>query len=272
MSKDPRPGIPDELVRLGAELAARPYARRGVPMRDEGVRVILVDDHTMVREGLRLLLRSAPDITVVGEADSGVSAVQVAERLRPDIVVLDLDMPGSDGLIALRGLKQALPDVRVLILTVHTERERLVPLLEAGARGYLTKEAASQDLVDAIRVVANGEIYVRPATARLLAAAIVPQHAARTAKHRFETLSDREQTTLRLVAQGHTGAEIARRLGISTKTVDAYKHRVQEKLGLVHRTDYVRFAVEAGLLEPVGKTALSASSLPDTATPRPSKP
>lgn len=239
---------PDELVLLGAALAARPYARRGVPMRDEAVRVLLVDDHTIVREGLRLLLRSAPDIAVVGEADSGLAALEVAERVHPDVVVLDLDMPGSDGMVALRGLEQVLPAVKVLVLTVHAERERLVPLLEAGAHGYLTKEAASQDLVEAIRVVAAGEVYVRPAVARLLAAAVVPQQAAKTARDRFQALSDREQTTLRLVAQGYTGAEIARQLGISTKTIDAYKHRVQEKLGLEHRTDYVRFAIEAGIL------------------------
>lgn len=217
-------------------------------MRDELVRVVLVDDHTIVREGLRLLLRSAPDIAVVGEADSGLAALDVAERVRPDIVVLDLDMPGSDGMAALRGLEQALPDVRVLVLTVHAERERLVPLLEAGARGYLTKEAASQDLIEAIRVVAAGEVYVRPVAARLLAAAVVPHNAAKTARDRFQALSDREQTTLRLVAEGYTGAEIARQLAISTKTIDAYKHRVQEKLGLEHRTDYVRFAIEAGIL------------------------
>ena len=149
---------------------------------------------------------------------------------------------------ALRGLAQALPSVRVLILTVHAEQERLIPLLEAGARGYLTKEAASQDLVEAIRVVAAGEIYVRPVTARLLAAAVVPHHTAKTARDRFQTLSEREQTTLQLVAEGYSGAEIARQLGISTKTIDAYKHRVQEKLGLEHRTDYVRFAIEAGIL------------------------
>jgi DNA-binding NarL/FixJ family response regulator len=238
----------EELALLGASLAARPYARRGVPMRDEVVRVVLVDDHTMVREGLRLLLRSAGDIAVVGEADSGPAALEVAERVRPDIVVLDLDMPGGDGMAALRGLEQALPSVRVLILTVHAEQERLVPLLEAGARGYLTKEAASQDLVEAIRVVAAGEIYVRPVTARLLAAAVVPHQTAKTARDRFQTLSEREQTTLQLVAEGYSGAEIARQLGISTKTIDAYKHRVQEKLGLEHRTDYVRFAIEAGIL------------------------
>jgi two-component system, NarL family, response regulator NreC len=240
--------IEDQLAVLGANLATRPYARRGMPMRDEIVRVVLVDDHTLVREGLRLLLRSARDIAVVGEADSGLAALDVAERVRPDIVVLDLDMPGSDGLATLSSLQQRLPDVRVLILTVHAERERLVPLLEAGASGYLTKDAAPQDLIEGIRVVAAGEVYVRPVAARVLAAAVVPHHTAKTARDRFQTLSDREQTTLRMVAEGYTGAEIARQLGISTKTIDAYKHRVQEKLGLEHRTEYVRFAIEAGIL------------------------
>jgi two-component system, NarL family, response regulator NreC len=243
----PAPG-PSDLAQLGADLASRPYARRGIAMSNETIRVLLVDDHAMVREGLRLLLRTASDISVIGEADNGVSAVATARRLTPDIVVLDLDMPGGDGVAAVRELKQSLPNVRVLILTVHPEHERLLPLLEAGARGYLAKEAASRDLVEAIRVVATGEVYVRPAAARLLAAAVVPEQAARSARSRFQILSDRERTILRLVAEGYSGAEIARQLGISTKTVDAYKRRVQEKLGLEHRTDYVRFAIEAGIL------------------------
>jgi two-component system, NarL family, response regulator NreC len=239
---------PSDLAQLGADLASRPYARRGIAMSNETIRILLVDDHAMVREGLRLLLRTATDISVIGEADNRVSAVAAARRLTPDIVVLDLDMPGGDGVSAVRELKQSLPNARVLILTVHPEHERLLPLLEAGARGYLTKEAASRDLVEAIRVVATGEVYVRPAAARLLAAAVVPEAAARTARGRFQILSDREQTILRLVAEGYSGAEVARQLGISTKTVDAYKRRVQEKLGLEHRTDYVRFAIEAGIL------------------------
>jgi two-component system, NarL family, response regulator NreC len=241
-------GGPPQLAQLGASLAARPYARRGVAMGDATVRVMLVDDHAMVREGLRLLLRTAPDIAVVGEAGNGVVALTLARRIRPDIMVLDLDMPQGDGMAAVREVAKELPTVRVLILTVHLEHERLVSLLEAGARGYLTKEAASRDLVEAIRAVAAGEVYVRPAAARLLAAAMVPQRAATTARGRFQALSDREQTILRRVAEGYSGAEIARQLGISSKTVDAYKRRVQEKLGLEHRTDYVRFAIEAGVL------------------------
>lgn len=248
---NPRPGAgaPSGLAKVGADLAARPYARRGVPMSREMVRVVLADDHAMVREGLRLLLQSAPDIAVVGEAENGVAAVGLAQRLAPDVVVLDLDMPGGDGMTAVRELARAVPEARALILTVHAEHERLLPLLDAGARGYITKEAASRDLVEAIRVVAAGEVYVRPTAARLLAGAIVPQRAAETARGRFQSLSTREQTVLRLVAQGYNGAEIARQLDVSTKTVDAYKRRVHEKLGLQHRTDYVRFAIEAEILE-----------------------
>jgi two-component system, NarL family, response regulator NreC len=236
------------LAQVGATLAARSYAVRGVPVRDEVIRVTLVDDHTLIREGLRVLLQSAPDIAVVGEADNGVAALELARRLVPDVVILDLDMPGGDGESALAALRGQLPAVRVLILTMYAEQARLVPLLAAGARGYLTKEAASRELVEAIRVVAAGEVYVRPAVARLLAAAVLQRRATDSARDRFRTLSDREAMVLRLVAEGYSGAEIARQLGVSTKTVDAYKHRIHDKLGLQHRTEYVRFAIEAEIL------------------------
>lgn len=214
----------------------------------EKIRVILADDHGLMREGLRLLLQAVPGIEVVGEAENGVSLLPLARRLAPDVVILDLEMPGGNGTVALRELGLTLPQVRVLVLTMYAERERLLPLLQAGARGYLTKEAASRDLVDAVRVVASGEIFVRPTAARLLATAVVPQCATETARGRFQTLSPREQRVVQSVAQGYSGVEIARQLGISTKTVNAYKHRIQEKISLGHRTDYVRFAIEAGIL------------------------
>jgi DNA-binding NarL/FixJ family response regulator len=236
------------LATLGANFAARDYARRGVRMSNETIRVVLADDHAIFREGVRLLLRSAVDITVIADVADGVETIATARRLSPDVLVLDLDMPRSTGEDILRELRESRPEVKTLILSMHTEQERLLPLLAAGARGYLTKEAASHDLIDAIRVVASGEVYVRPAAARLLASAIVPQDTAATARMRFESLSDRGRTVLSAVAQGYSGAEIARQLKISSKTVDAYKRRIEEKLGLSHRTDYVRFAIEAGLL------------------------
>ena len=230
-------------------------------MSSDTIRVLLADDHAMVREGLRLLLRSATDIAIVGEAGDGATAVALARRFAPHVVVLDLDMPRTDGVMALRDLQQMAAPVYVLILTMHAEQERLLPLLEAGARGYLTKEAASRDLVEAIRVVASGDVYVRPAAARMLASAVVPQRAAETARGRFKLLSDREQTILRMVAEGYSGAEIARELRISNKTVDAYKHRIEDKLGLSHRTHYVRFGIEAGILTGNGLNEVAGSSL-----------
>ena len=239
---------PHVLAQLGAALAARSYAVRGVPVRDETIRVILVDDHTLIREGVRVLLQSAPDIAVVGEAENGAAALELARRAMPDVVVLDLDMPGADGESTLAELRSQRPEARVLILTMYPEQKRLVPLLAGGARGYLTKEAAARELVEAIRVVASGEVYVRPAVARLLAAAVSPKAGAASARDRYGMLSEREATVLRLVAEGYSGAEIARQLGVSTKTVDAYKHRIHDKLGLQHRTEYVRFAIEAEIL------------------------
>lgn len=241
---------PNRLARIGATLAARPYARRGIPVTDKTIRVVLVDDHALLREGLRVLLQSVSDIVVLGEAENGPAALTLARRVAPDLVVLDLDMPGGDGESVLEALQGELPDVRVLILTMYPEEEHLVALLEAGARGYLTKDAASRELVDAIRVVARGEVYVRPAVARLLAAAVVPKHQTDSARSRFQTLSERERTVLRMVAEGYSGPEIARQLGVSTKTVDAYKHRIHDKLGLQHRTEYVHFAIEAEILGP----------------------
>jgi two-component system response regulator NreC len=247
--KQPPTSPPSErFAQLAASVASRSYARRGMSVSNEIIRVVLADDHTLVREGLRLLLRSAPDVAVVGEADNGNTAIVLTEQLTPDVLILDLDMPRGDGMSALRTVQERMPTVRVLILTMHAEHERLLPLLELGARGYLSKAAAASDLVEAIRVVAAGEVYVRPAAARLLANAIVPQRTDETAQSRFRGLSERERTILCSVAEGYSGAEISRRLGISSKTVDAYKRRVEGKLGLRHRTDYVRFAVEAGIL------------------------
>ena len=237
------------LAETGATLAARPYARRGVSPSNDPIRVLLVDDHRLLRQGLKALLRGAPDISIVGEASSGDEAVALALRTHPDVVVMDLDMAGGDGASATRTLAREAPEVRVLILTMHTEEERLLSLLSDGARGYLAKNTADSELVDAIRVVASGDVYVRPAVARLLAAQVARKpERTDTPASRFEMLSDREQSVLRLVAQGYNGPEIGEQLHITAKTVDTYKQRIQEKIGLSHRTEYVRFALDAGLL------------------------
>ena len=240
----------DTLADAGVALSARPYARRGAPSPDQARRGLLVDDHVVVRHALKLMLqRAAPDVTIIGEASSGHEAVGAALRLAPDVVVMDLDMPDGDGEEATRELREVMPSARVLILTMHGEEERLLPLLRAGARGFLCKDAENEDLVDAIRVVASGDIYVRPTVSRRLASLKgEPHHPVNPQLADFERLSEREREVLRLVATGYNGPEIGRQLGIAAKTVDTYKQRIEEKLGISHRTGYVRFALMAGLL------------------------
>jgi len=232
-------------------LAARPWVRRGTPGAEQRISVVLVDDHTILRTALKCVLQQrAPEIVVIGEAANGRDAVQLVSRLQPDVLVMDLDMPGGDGLTATRELVDRQSKVRIVILTMHTEEEQLLPLLRAGARGYVAKNAAEHDLIDAIRVVMAGDVFVRPPVARMLASSTVrAELRSNSPRERYKLLSDREQTVLRLVAEGFNGPEIGGQLGITAKTVDTYKQRIEEKLGLDHRTAYVRFAIDAGLLD-----------------------
>jgi two-component system response regulator NreC len=247
-----QPREPDRLAALGSELARRPWAQRSAPVSAEPIRVILVDDHAIVRAGVRAMLAAAPDVLIVGEATGGAEAVALATRLTPDVMVMDLEMPGGNGETATRELRALANPPRVLILTMHEERDRLLPLLSAGAAGYLSKDATRSDLLDAIRVVASGDTYVRPSVARGLAshASAKPTTPGRGyARESYDSLSERERTVLRFNADGLNGPEIAARLGISTKTVNTYKRRIQAKIGLDSRAAYVRFALEAHLLD-----------------------
>jgi DNA-binding NarL/FixJ family response regulator len=217
-------------------------------MTNDLIRVILADDHVVVRAGLRAVLGAAKDIEIIGEARNGREAVTMAERFQPDVVVMDLDMPDTDGVAATKEIVAKGLAARVLVLTMHAEEDYLVPLLEAGAAGYLVKSAADRELVDAVRAVAHGETYVRPAAARVLAKNLTKKDPAAEERARFEKLTQREQDVLKYVAQGYSAPEIGERLFISPKTVDTYKQRIQEKLGLAHRSDYVQLALRLGLL------------------------
>lgn len=253
--RDSRPTEPlvptTSLADAGAVLSERPYVRRGAPVADRPIRIVLADDHAILRSALKAMFqRQGNEIVVIGEAGNGQEAVQLASRLAPDVLVMDLDMPGGDGLTATKELMDRHSPVRILILTMHTEEEQLLPLLRAGARGYLAKNAAERDLVDAIRVVMAGDVFVRPAVSRMLATSTAPADAAgASAREKYALLSDRERTVLRMVAEGYNGPEIGEQLGITAKTVDTYKQRIEDKLGLDHRTGYVRLAIDAGLLE-----------------------
>ena len=217
-------------------------------MTGDTIRVVLADDHTVVRAGLKAVLGAARDIEVIGEAKTGREAVALVERFKPDVIVMDLSMPDIDGTEATKEIMAKGLAVKVLILTMHIEEDYLIPLMEAGAAGYLVKSAADRELVDAVRAVAHGDVYVRPAAARVLAKNLTKKDPARAEREQFDKLTQRERDVLRLVAQGYSAPEIGERLYISPKTVDTYKQRIQEKLGLAHRSDYVQLALRLGLL------------------------
>ena len=213
------------------------------------IRVVLADDHMVVRAGLKAVLSGARDIEVVGEASSGKEAIALVDRLHPHVVVMDLSMAEMDGLTATRELATRTEPPKVLVLTMHGEEEYLVQVLEAGASGYLVKNAADRELVDAIRAVARGDMYVQPSAGRILARGVRKDEKTLDDRARFEKLTERERDVLQLVAHGFTAPEIGEKLFISPKTVDTYKQRIGEKLGLTHRSDYVQFALKLGLLK-----------------------
>ncbi|HSM06731.1 MAG TPA: response regulator transcription factor [Longimicrobiales bacterium] len=212
------------------------------------VRILLVDDHAMFRAGIKALLEAEARMSVVGEASSGDEAVDQVRALKPDVVVMDLSMPDSNGLEATRRIGALGLDTRVLVLTVHAEEEYLVPVVEAGASGYLTKTSADTDLVEALKVVARGEVYLPPKATRLLLQKY--KHAESDPDTMgLHELSSREQEVLALTAEGFSSREIGGKLFISPKTVDTYRSRIMDKLGLNHRSELVRFALRVGLLK-----------------------
>src|SRR3954454_8682339 len=217
--------------------------------RPDIIRVILADDHLVVRAGLKALLGATKDIQVVGEAANGKDALALVERLKPDVAVLDLDMPQLDGAGATKELVASNSSTRVLILTMHDEDEYLVSLLEAGAAGYLVKNAADRELADAVRAVASGDTYVQPQFTRALARQVSKRAEHADERQMHAQLSERERDVLVLVAGGYSASEIGERLFISPKTVETYKQRISEKMGITHRSDYVQICLQLGLLQ-----------------------
>ena len=212
------------------------------------LRLILADDHGVLRAGLRALLDSQPDLEVVGEAETAEGAIEVVRRLCPDLALVDVRMPGR-GLTALRQMKQDQPKLAVIVLSQYDDPAYLREALAAGASGYVLKRAAGQELLRAIHVVSRGEVYLDPALARVLVEeSWGPRRPAEPRPD--QALSERETQVLRLVALGHTAQQIAEQLYLSVRTVETYKLRGMEKLGLRGRAALVRYAVEHSLLEP----------------------
>lgn len=217
-------------------------------MNDDVIRVVLADDHAVVRAGVKAVLSTAKDIQVIGEGSNGREAVNLVERLKPDVLVMDLSMGEMDGISATKEITEKKLTTKVLILTMHAEEAYLVKVLEAGASGYLVKSAADRELVDAVRAVAHGDMYMQPTATRALAQGIIRKSEHADERDKYEKLTERERDVLRYVAGGFSAPEIGEKLFISPKTVDTYKQRINEKLGLAHRSDYVAFALKLGLL------------------------
>lgn len=213
------------------------------------LRVFLVDDHSVLREGLRMLIEAQPDIEVIGQADSGRSALQIIPECHPDVVVMDVTMSDLGGAEATERLKERCPDLRVLALTRHSDYGYMRRMFEAGANGYVLKRAAAEELIVAIRTVAAGKTYIDSTFANHMMTSLVGRKTTPATTAPAIALGDREKTVLRLIAWGHSNKEIATELGISVKTVEYYKARAMEKLSLESRTDIVRYAIGQGWMK-----------------------
>jgi DNA-binding NarL/FixJ family response regulator len=209
------------------------------------LRVFFADDHALVREGLRALVDSQPDMECVGEASDGRAAVERVQALLPDVAVLDVSMPGLNGLDAAKKIKGCCPDVKLVTLTRHTDDGYLQQLLKAGVSGYVLKQSASAVLLTAVRSVADGNLFLDPAVTGKIIGNFVGKVAGRGARPQNE-LSDREEEVLRMIAWGYSNKEIAARLDISVKTVEAHKANAMRKLDMRSRIDIVRFAILQG--------------------------
>jgi two-component system response regulator NreC len=212
------------------------------------IRIVLCDDHAVLRAGLRALLDAEDDMVVVGEASTGEEGIELVKRIKPDVVVMDLSMPGIGGMEATRQIAALGANTKVLVLTMHSEEEYVLAVLEAGGSGYVRKTSADQDLTHAIRTVAKDEVFLYPSAAKLLLAGFKTK-AEPAGPDPLEKLTDRERDVLQQTVQGFSSSEIGERLFISPKTVDTYRSRVMEKLGLTHRSELVRFALQTGLLK-----------------------
>lgn len=221
------------------------------------IRILLADDHAVLRAGLRALLGAQPDMEVVGEAGDGLEALALASQLHPDVVLADIGMPGLNGLELVRRMREEVPESRTVILSVHEDQSFLRRALQAGAAGYLVKRAAEADLLAGIRAVARGEAFLLPAMTKDLIEDYL-QRTSRTPaadsadadrRDRFDGLTAREVEVLRCIAQGYSNAQIGERLTISMKTVESHRARITEKLNRRSRVELVRYALERGILE-----------------------
>jgi two-component system response regulator NreC len=211
------------------------------------IRLLLVDDHEIVRAGLRMLFRAEEDMEIVGEAGSAEEAIQAVQELDPDVVLMDVAMPGMSGIEATRRIKEADPNANILALTMHEDEQYLFEMLNAGAAGYVPKRAAPDDLVSAIRIVHQGNVFLYPSLAKILVQDFV-HRSGEGSDLGVDILTPREREVLTLIAEGYTNRQIAKKLVISVKTVDRHRENIMGKLNLHNRIELVKYAIEKGLL------------------------
>ena len=214
------------------------------------IRIVIADDHIVLRSGLRRLLNEQPDIEVIGEANDGNEAITRTEELIPDVLLLDITMPNLGGIDVIRIVKARIPKVAILVLTMHEDEGYFIEALKAGASGYVPKKAADTELIAAIRAVNRGEVFIYSSFAKTMVTQMLHGKSSyqEEAIDRYERLSRREQEVLKAVAQGYTNQQVANQLYLSVKTVETYKARIMEKLNLHSRAELVRFALQRGLL------------------------
>ena len=211
--------------------------------------LLLVDDHAVVRTGLRMLLEGESDIEIVGEAENASEALNQISQLTPDVVLMDIGLPDLSGIEATRKIKQLAPDTAVLALTIHEDEEYFFKMLDAGASGYVPKRAAPEELLSAIRVTAQGEVYLYPSLAKLLVKDYLTQSLHPKNKKTLNGLTPRENEVLILLADGESNADIAEQLSISPKTVARHRENIMRKLNLHSRTELVKYAIRKGIIE-----------------------
>lgn len=211
------------------------------------VRVLIVDDHGVLRAAVRSLLQKAPDLEVVGEASDGQQALSLTETLAPDLVLLDISLPGADGIAVMKSIKARFPRVLVLVLTAHEDSGLLIEAIRAGAAGYVVKRAVESELIGAIAAVSRGDLYVHPAVTRGLLSDSVPGPAPHPDHEAI--LTPREIEVLRLIAQGHTNSQVGIILSLSVRTVESHRANIMDKLHLENRAELVRYARDYGLLD-----------------------
>jgi len=215
---------------------------------EETLKILLVDDHTIVRQGLRALLEAHAGFTIVGEAENGREAVKKAQDLNPDIVIMDIAMPVLNGLEATRQIKRALPDTRVLALTMYNDEEYVFQILKSGASGYLIKETAANELIAAILSIKSGNPFFSPSISRKIMESYLNEDEDKKGKGETDKLTNREKEVLQLIAEGYTNNEIANLMGISVKTVETHRAHVMSKLDIHDVAGLIKYAIKKGLV------------------------